>query len=77
MYTLWYYGYLHRAVEWEVSDSVSKGNTATIFQGGTELYPGDDGCSTNMLVFSYQKDTRYRNIGNHNMNGKYDLKVTG
>ena len=32
MYTLCYYGYLRRAVVWEVSDSVSEGNTATIFR---------------------------------------------
>ena len=32
MYVLWYCGYLHRAVVWDVSNSLSEENTATIFR---------------------------------------------
>ena len=77
MYTLWYCGYLHRAVVWKVSDNVSEGNTATIFRVEMNCILMMQAAPPTCWLFSYQTETRCRNIGDHNMNGKYDLKVTG
>ena len=76
MYTLWSCGYLHRAVVWEASDSVSEGNTATIFRVEMNCILMMQAAPPTCSLFSYQTETRCLNI-DHNMNGKYDLKVTG